>query len=121
MFEFISNMSIIEFSIAAFVWLLVAFVVVVRFQQKADGTKYEKLVKYLFIYPFVLCDWAFNVTVFTVFFLDLPDEWGELVTKRMKRYKHIYHSNEPNKLKSFRWKFATRLCKFLSKYDMGHC
>lgn len=116
----LSDISIIHFSIAAFFWLLVAFVVVIRFQKKSEGTKFEKLVLYLFVYPFVICNWAFNMVILSVLFLDPADEWNEVTTKRMKRYKSDYTLLDTG-MKKFRYAFAIRLCDFLSKHDMGHC
>lgn len=113
-------MNIIIMSGIAFIWLLIAFVFVIRLKKYTDGTLFEWPTKIVFTIPFVICDWLYNITVFTIVFLDLPDEWDETVTKRMKRYKQNYNIYATG-IKKFRYVFAIRLCDFLSKHDIGHC
>jgi hypothetical protein len=69
----------------------------------------------LWLAPGVLLDWFLNFTLFIVFFLELPETWGELITGRLKR-----HCGKP----TWRGKFATWICHgFLDKFDPRgrHC
>ena len=69
--------------------------------------------------PFMIQDWIVNMVFCTLIFLDPPRE--ALVTARMKRYKEKYSTVTYNPLEKWRYWFAVNLCKWLNKFDRGHC
>lgn len=97
--------------------LLIEYAVIMTMatQRKFDGL--AKLATIVFIPQ----DLLMNVIVLTVIFADTPKEW--LVTGRMKRYKAVYNLpiNRNGKLDNWRYYFASQMCRYLNKFDEGHC
>jgi len=107
--------------IVSFIYLLLAFAVIVRLRDKYQGTKWEKPIK-VFVIGFVIADWLWTIVFGTLIFWDLPAEFFELGTARMKRYKKTNADDTTyTYLERWRYKFAIRLCDFLNKHDLGHC
>lgn len=122
------------FIIAPIVYLTAAFAVTVRMAKKAMGEEllsgfkfseaslFAKLVFVFFVIPFVLFDWAMNMTVITVLCLDLPKDKTEVVTERMKRYKRTYGITKPYKMiDHWRLQVAFFLCSIANSIAKEHC
>ena len=63
-------------------------------------------------------DVLLNITVFSVFYLEVPKEWT--ITERMSRYKKQF-SHESNWLAWWRHRSAVNLCRILNLFDPDHC
>ena len=110
----------ISYIIYSFIYLLIAFVFIMKFKHRVAGTSIEPLT-ILLVVPFVVCDWLWNLTAGTIVFLDPPAKLFELATGRMKRYKDRYEIGSYNLLERWRYGFAIRLCRFLNQHDKEHC
>jgi hypothetical protein len=86
------------------------------------ANKYGKTTKWVMpiIVVFVICDWIYNWTLGSILCLQLPKEWDELATKRLKRYKKEYDLWDTG-IKKWRWHVAFFVCKLLSQWDEDHC
>jgi hypothetical protein len=82
--------------------------------------RYTGWVRWGVILPFVILDWIYNWTFGSLLCLQLPKEWDELATKRLKRYKREYDFWDTG-LHGWRLKVALTLCPILSKFDKEHC
>ncbi|MDX1341255.1 MAG: hypothetical protein R3227_02850 [Reinekea sp.] len=102
-------------------WLAILFIQYVGLMEAAAKYGKDNIPK-IFIWIFVIEDWVMNWMLCFVFF-DLPAEWNELVTGRMKRYKKL--SETPKRyrkaLDNWRYNFSVWLCGHLNRYDKGHC
>ncbi len=103
-----------------FFLILAQYIVLMEFQGTLKEHKYGK---YLY-YAFIPQDWLMNL-IMTIWFLDLPKTWNELVTGRMKRYKLIEINSGDvgliTLLKIWRYYFAYYLCKILNIFEKDHC
>lgn len=103
-----------------FLLLLAQYIVIFEFQ---NWFRDHKLTKPVYL-VFAVQDWLMNI-VMSVWFLDLPDQWNELVTGRMKRYKegggYSKRGLRIEFIEEFRYRFALALCKILNIWDKGHC
>ncbi len=114
----------IEYIVASFIYLCIAFIAAATLKNRLENTKVKPLVR-IFLIPFIIGDWLWNLIGGTVVFLDPPERLFELTTGRMKRYKlnygYVPRGVENYLIESWRYGFAVQLCKFLSKFDNGHC
>jgi len=108
-------------------WLInnqIEFFFIVLVQYIVLATLQNKLGKRKILYPlfvvFIIQDWLMNMFM-TLWFLDLPAELKEVVTKRMQRYKEDYSGIRLNFIETVRYKFAVNLCKILNIFDEDHC
>ena len=97
--------------------LMVEYAVIMTLSVQSKFRGIAKIATILFIPQ----DLVMNVVLFTVLFFDPPNEW--LVTGRMKRYKSLYELpiNRSGKLDEWRYYFAIQMCRYLNKFDEGHC
>lgn len=117
------------------IYLTVAFAITVRMATIAvdknfmlstfnfwEASLFAKFVFVFFVIPFVLFDWAVNMTVMTVLCLELPGDRTEVVTERMKRYKRTYGMTKPYKMVN-RWRreIAFFLCSIANSIAREHC
>ena len=111
-----------QYIIVPIIYLIFAFFVTIKVAEKAIETKFEKLVLWFIVYPFVLFDWLMNMTVMTVVCFDLPASRTEVVTARMKRYKRAYQFVEPPRLID-KWRswFSFFLCDIANAITEDHC
>lgn len=101
-----------------FFLLLAQYIVLMEFQ-----TQLKVWARPLYII-FIVQDWVMNL-IMTIWFLDLPEKWHEVVTERMKRYKKIELRRDDvgliMLLNSWRHYFSVFLCRILSVFDKDHC
>jgi hypothetical protein len=99
--------------------LLAQYCLIAPFQQQL---KRSSIGKPIFIW-FIWQDWLINVTWFTVWCLDPPQRWNEVVTKRMRTYKteYVLPSWRTKRIEQWRYFIAVNLCRVLSVFDKGHC
>lgn len=115
------DINVAQLAIYGFLYLLVAFVFVMKVKHKLEGTRWEP-VAYVAVIPFQICNWAWNVTAGSAIFWDWPDEFFEVTTSRMKRYKKAYEKQiQLTRLERWRYWFAIHLCRFLNQHDKAHC
>jgi len=110
----------IDIIISSLIYLIVAFIFTVTIKNKLDGTKLEPLAL-IFVIPFVIFDWLWNLICGTIMFLDPPEELFELATGRLHRYKSEYEGvKDLNWIEAWRWGFTWRMGKFLNAFDPNH-
>lgn len=115
----------VSWTIIGSVVLAGVFVLYFKLKNKALKTETkvdDRIVDTLVGLPAVIIDWKVNWLISPLFW-ELPKGNRELVTHRMARYKDYSFKvvAEGSWLIRWRWWFANRLCRWLSKYDPGHC
>lgn len=111
-----------QYIIVPIIYLAVAFFITVKVAERAMETRFEKLVLYFVVYPFVLFDWAVNQTVMVVVCFELADDKTEIVTARMKRYLRAYEFVKPYRfIDWWRYYVAITMCWIANKIAKGHC
>ena len=114
MIEFVLGLFISNtVAFCSILYLFIAFIVAMKLEQKAKGTKWEKIVYWGAVVPFGLFDWAMNWTVFSALYREFPKDRDELVTDRLKRY--LESGTVFQKLT------AKVACRILHPIDKGHC
>jgi hypothetical protein len=115
-------MQILGYMLLSIVGVFVLFVITAKLVRTFEDTVLDPVVRYVVVPAFVICDWLLNFTTAWWMFLDMPNSWTELVTDRLKRYKHDYlYKDNTTLLEDWRLVFAVRMCKLLSKHDPEHC
>lgn len=106
--------DILLFSIKLYLGLMFAFPVLMTIRSIVKDTHLELPSTIVFGIPFVIANMTFNWTVMTaVFWPDRPQAWYEQTTTRMKRYREHKTGR--------RLKFANFTCRWLNRFDAGHC
>lgn len=94
-------------------WIvLIQFIVIMKIHHKVDNPYLYGLAAIWFVPQ----DIVLNVVTMTIIGWELPKEYT--VTARMKRWQK---EGDRGLMRKWRFGFATRLCRILNKYDMGHC
>lgn len=113
-------MSLFFWSFVAVYGLFVYYLAVMNLVRAREmgfikpGTR-QSLFLALIVLPGVFLDWAVNMTICNLLFLELPKSWKELVTGRLKR-----HCGK----QTWRGKVATWIChNLLDNFDPSgrHC
>lgn len=106
--------DLVVYSAIYFLGLTGGFAVLMTIWAKVEGTILAIPVKILLGIPYTLANWLFNWTVMSiVFWPDIPLKWYEQTTTRMKRYRRTGTGR--------RLKFANFVCRWLNRFDEGHC
>lgn len=119
-----SILNLANFVIFSFVYLFIAFVIVMRLEHTYKDTKLYPILKIVVGIPAILFDWFVNMTAACIVWWDLPAHPKEVVTGRLKRYKEAYLGIKPSALSNkASWQLVSSiwLCNILNKYDNGHC
>ena len=70
---------------------------------------------------FIVIDVLFNYQL-TLLMLDLPHDWKETTTYRLKRYRvFLGGTGKRTWIEKWRLMWANWACPILNKYDEGHC
>lgn len=106
--------DLLLYSLYMFLGLMIFFPILMTIWAVVKGTALEVPAKIIFGLPYWIVDWVFNWTVMTVvFWPDKPEYLKEVTTKRFKRYIKTE--------KGRRLKFAIFCCRWLNRWDKGHC
>jgi len=109
-----SFIDFVIYSAIYFLGLTVGFAVLMTIWARVKGTVLEMPAKVVFGVPYFLADLLFNWTIMPlVFWPDFPEKWYEVTTTRMKRYRRTRTGR--------RKKFADWVCRWLNRWDPGHC
>jgi len=111
------------YSLLAFIGLYLYYIALMTGHKWLKGTQWHKVVEVL-VWPFLVLDWAVNVFVLSIWFLELPGYPTEVVTERLKRWRREYENQNYNKLNSIKQRrliFAETICdEFLDYFDTMH-
>lgn len=106
--------DLLLYGVLMFLGLMFTFPVLMLIWARVKDTKLELPAKTLLGLPYWIVDWIFNFTVMTVIFCpDFPENWNEITTTRLKRYRRTGSGR--------RLRFADFACKWLNRFDPGHC
>jgi len=83
---------------------------------KIHHTVHNKWLHYALAIWFLPQDAVVNAVLFTIIGVELPEEWT--VTTRLKRWKTLGGTARLDQWRSY---VGWKLCRILSKFDMGHC
>jgi len=111
------------YSILSFIGLYLYYITLMMAHKWLQGTQWHKAVEVM-VWPFLVMDWAVNVFVLSVWFLELPGYPTEVVTKRLQRWRREYEGKNFLKLDAIEQRrliFAETICdKFLDYFDTMH-
>ena len=109
-------MSYLEITLVSFIVLLIQYIVLMGLLVKYGEQGWLKPLFYIFVVE----DWVVNWLLSPIF-LELPAEFFELVTGRMKRYRKLKPST---RIQKWRLAFANWLCRILNEHERPgriHC